>query len=58
MVEPSYTSEKFLMYGSRGSKGRKFQRNFSESGVLIHVDFSGVQPRPCQNPEMAGTNSR
>jgi len=43
VVEPTFTSQKFILYGNRGGLG-----------VLVHVDFTGLHQQACQNPDKAG----
>jgi hypothetical protein len=43
VVEPTWTSQKFILYGRRRDKG-----------VLIHLDFSDMHETVCKNPEKAG----
>jgi len=42
-VEPTWTSQKFILYGTRAGKG-----------VLVHLDFSGLHQAVCRNPDKAG----
>lgn len=51
VVEPTATSSKFLVHGSRVDPV-----THREQGVLIHLDFSSLHERQCEGVENPGTH--
>jgi hypothetical protein len=49
IIEPSSTSQHFIIYGYYESKG-------NTNGIVIGVDFSGLHEPQCRNPDMPDTN--
>jgi len=49
IIEPSSTSQHFVIYGYTEAKG-------NTHGIVIGVDFSGLHEPQCRNPEMPDTS--
>jgi hypothetical protein len=49
IIEPTSTSQHFVIYGESQSKG-------STKGVVIGIDFSGLHEPQCRNPDIPDTN--
>jgi hypothetical protein len=48
IIEPSSTSQHFIIYGSNETKG-------NSHGIIIGVDFSGLHEPQCRNPDIPDT---